>query len=98
MENEMDRYAKIQTKSAQAALILRADLHRAFDKPDFVLIPKTKGIVGTHFLGASVQHRNPISIPIFARQTSARNIFLLGLLGLSSLRLPDFCAVVRPGC
>jgi hypothetical protein len=63
-DNEMDQYAIMQRRGGDAALhdganmlLLRADLHRAFDKKQFVFVPKAEGVICTHILGESIQAR-----------------------------------------
>lgn len=58
--NEMDQHVFQKRRTGDAAmndpsnlLLLRADLHRSFDKLQFVFIPKADGVLSTHVLGES---------------------------------------------
>lgn len=58
--NEMDQHVFQKRRTGDAAmndpsnlLLLRADLHRSFDKLQFVFIPKVDGVISTHVLGES---------------------------------------------
>ncbi len=63
--NDMDQYVSQQTRTGDPAiddpanaLLLRADLHRAFDKLQFIFIPKANGVLVTHALGSAIELRN----------------------------------------
>lgn len=56
--NDMEQYVSQQFRSGDAiddprnALLLRADIHRAFDKFQFVFVPKADGVLVTHVLAS----------------------------------------------
>ena len=58
-QNEMYRYGSITSTMNHSTdlLLLRADVHRAFDKKQFVFIPKVDDTLCTHVLGDRQQHR-----------------------------------------
>ena len=61
----MDQYVSQQTRAGDPAiddpvnaLLLRADLHRRFDKLQFIFIPKANGVLVTHVLESTIELRN----------------------------------------
>ena len=58
--NEMDQYTsswKVDIDHSFNLLLLRTDIHRAFDQREFVFIPKGNNIIHTHVLGDRREHR-----------------------------------------
>lgn len=60
--NDMDQYVSQQTRTGNSAiddpanaLLLRADFHRAFDKLQFIFIPKANGVLVTHVLESTIE-------------------------------------------
>ncbi len=41
-----------------SALLLRSDIHRAFDKLQFVFVPNADGVLVTHVLASILELRN----------------------------------------
>ncbi|MCJ1262147.1 hypothetical protein MMC22_002017 [Lobaria immixta] len=63
--NDIDTHVSQKTRTEDAAiddpanaLLLREDLHRAFDKLQFVFISKANGVLVTHVLESTIELRN----------------------------------------
>ena len=64
-DNEMYQYRRQQRRTGDSAihdisnvLLLRVDVHRAFDKQQFVFLPKLDGLLSVHVLGESKEIRS----------------------------------------
>ena len=103
--NDMYQYVPQQSQTGDLAidnpamaLFLRADLHRAFDKFQFIFVPKATGVLVTHAVESTIELRNLYHNAtlqqvgagpqfLFARFAWAIFPFLIGFLQRGQYRL-----------